>query len=77
LCGGERNLKYRKPKRCHQRPIIRPGYAEIRYKGSYFDNREAVSFNKDGFIGFAGWADDRNVQPVSEGFAKWVKEVAP
>ena len=63
--------------RCHQRPIIRPGHAEIRCKASYFENREAITFNTDGFIGFAGWADDRNIQPVLAGFAAWVSEVTP
>lgn len=63
--------------RCRQRPIIRPGYAEIRCKASYFDNREAVTFNTDGFIGFAGWADNENVQPVLAGFAEWVQEISP
>lgn len=63
--------------RCRQRPIIRSGYAEIRCKAHYFDAREAVSFNTDGFIGFAGWADSENVQPVLEGFAAWVREMTP
>lgn len=40
-------------------------------------SREAVSFNCDGFIGFAGWAaDDNNVQPILEGVVNWVKEMA-
>lgn len=38
----------------------------------YFTRRECISFNKDGFIGFAGWAGDRNVKPVIETFVKWV-----
>lgn len=50
--------------------------AEIRCKSNYFDGRETVSFNTDGFIGFAGWADAQNVQPILAGFAAWVKEVA-
>ena len=37
----------------------------------YFTQREAVSFNPDGFIGFAGWASDINVQPFIEGFLDW------
>ncbi|MCB2253440.1 hypothetical protein KTQ74_16155 [Pseudomonas chlororaphis] len=63
--------------RCHQRPIVREGYAEIRCRSHYFDNREAVTFNGDGFIGFAGWADKENIQPVLAGFTDWVKEFAP
>lgn len=63
--------------RCRQRPIIRNEYAEIRCKAYYFDNREAVTFNTDGFIGFAGWADESNVQPILAGFSEWVREVSP
>lgn len=51
-------------------------YAEILCGAFYFKKREAVSFNPDGFIGFAGWADDQNVQPILEGFAAWVEEMA-
>lgn len=63
--------------RCRQRPVLRNGYAEIRCKSFYFDNREAITFNSDGFIGFAGWADDTNVQPILAGFKDWIKELAP
>lgn len=63
--------------RCRQRAIVRDGYGEIRCKSFYFDSREAITFNSDGFIGFAGWADDKNVQPVLAGFADWIKELKP
>lgn len=63
--------------RCRQRAVVRPGYGEIRCKSFYFDSREAVTFNSDGFIGFAGWADETNVQPVLAGFADWVKDMKP
>lgn len=33
----------------------------------YFNGREAISFNND-FVGFAGWADDTNVQPFTRAF---------
>lgn len=36
--------------------------------------REAISFNGDGFIGIAGWADDNNVQPFLRAFMRWLKE---
>jgi hypothetical protein len=65
--------------RCRQRGIVKQTpnglYAEIRCKADYFDNREAISFNTDGFIGFAGWADEKNVQPILSGFANWVREL--
>ena len=65
--------------RCRQRGVIKDlssgRYAELRCRADYFDSREAVSFNTDGFIGFAGWADDRNVQPILDGFKAWVGEL--
>lgn len=37
----------------------------------YFIQREAISFNQEGFIGFAGWADQGNVNPLLRAFLKW------
>ncbi len=37
----------------------------------YFTRREAISFNRDGFIGFAGWADQGNTNPLLRAFLKW------
>ena len=56
---------------------IRDGYAELRCKAFYFESREAVTFNSDGFIGFAGWADEKSVQPVLAGFKEWIKRLTP
>lgn len=39
--------------------------------GSYFKEREAISFNPGGFIGFGGWASSKNVQPMIRAFIKW------
>ena len=39
----------------------------LRCKAFYFDDREAVSFNSDGFIGFAGWASNTNIRPILDG----------
>ena len=65
--------------RCRQRAIIKQTpwgpFAELRCRADYFDNREAISFNTDGFIGFAGWADDGNVRPILDGFKAWVAEL--
>lgn len=44
----------------------------------YFTRRECISFNQDGFIGFCGWADTGNSNPVKRAFLKWcdaIKEV--
>ena len=49
-----------------------PMQAELRCSAVYFKRREAVTFGSDGFVGFAGWADDENVKPVLAGFARWV-----
>ncbi|MCY8060997.1 hypothetical protein P8859_06000 [Bacillus spizizenii] len=38
----------------------------------YFTQREAISFNPDGFIGFAGWADSSITQPLIDAFIEWV-----
>lgn len=38
----------------------------------YFQRRECISFNPDGFIGFAGWSDDRNLKPIIKAFIDWV-----
>lgn len=42
----------------------------------YFERREAISFNRDGFIGFAGWADIGNTNPLLRGFLKWCDYLA-
>lgn len=46
--------------------------AMLRCRSRYFDDREAVTFNRDGFVGIAGWADEENVVPIIEGFTQWV-----
>ena len=42
----------------------------------YFTRREAISFNEDGFIGFAGWADQRNTNPLLRAFLRWCDNLA-
>lgn len=42
----------------------------------YFTQREAISFNRDGFIGFAGWADQGNTNPLLRAFLKWCDYLA-
>lgn len=43
--------------------------------GGYFVDRECISFNKDGFIGFAGWASSTNTEPILEAFVKTMQEI--
>jgi hypothetical protein len=68
--------------RCRQRGTVRQQngklWADIRCVANYFpESRQALTFEPNGFIGFAGWADDKNVQPILDGFADWVREMAP
>ena len=42
----------------------------------YFTQRECISFNRDGFIGFAGWADQGNTNPILRAFLRWCDMVA-
>jgi hypothetical protein len=37
----------------------------------YFTQRECISFNPDGFIGFAGWAGEANRKPIIKAFVDW------
>lgn len=49
--------------------------ASLRVDGSYFDDREAVTLNGDGFFGIAGWADDRNTSPFAAAAVMWVESL--
>lgn len=42
----------------------------------YFTRRECISFNRDGWIGFAGWADDGNTNPLRRAFIAWCDYLA-
>lgn len=47
-------------------------YAFIRCDGNYFDDREAISFNSDGFIGFCCWADSKREDVFMSAFVDWL-----
>lgn len=47
--------------------------AFIKVDSFYFDGREGISFNSDGWIGFAGWASSNNTMPFVNAFNKWVE----
>lgn len=51
-------------------------YFDFKVDGDYFKEREAISFNKDGFIAFAGWSDSTNIQPFKDAFKEWVLQTA-
>lgn len=63
LKGSNRNVKLDK-----NNNII---FANLRCKGNYFADREAITFNEDGFIGFCGWADIKRTSIFTSGFIKW------
>ncbi len=42
----------------------------------YFTRRECISFNRDGFIGFAEWADQGNTNPILRAFLEWCDYLA-
>lgn len=48
--------------------------AYIRVDGFYFEDREAISIDPNGWVGFAGWADSRNERPFLVAFARWLDE---
>ena len=62
LRGTNRNIIFKKNK------LV---FAEIRVKGDYFNAREAITFNEDGFVGLCGWADGYNLTPFVMGFKDW------
>ena len=41
----------------------------------YFTQRECISFNTDGFIGIAGWADQGNTNPIIRAFIEWCDQL--
>ena len=54
------------------RPDRTVSMAHIKVDSHYFKGREAITFNSDGWIGFAGWADSDNVLFFTNAFVKWV-----
>ena len=50
-------------------------FVEIVGSGTYFDCRECITFNCDGFIGFCGDADQNNTKPITETFIDWCNKL--
>lgn len=67
--------------RASQKPkVLKCGSYDIRCTAWYFKGRQArqcVTFEPSGFIGFAGWSDDTNIQPIIRAFMAWVEEMKP
>ncbi len=51
-------------------------WTNIAAKGATFTTTNAVSFNRNGHIGFCGNASDENLQPVLAAFVAWCDELA-
>ena len=51
-------------------------YCYLYVNSHYFTQRECISFNPEGFIGFAGWADQGNTNPILRAFLEWCDNVA-
>ena len=60
----------------HRYKTYDSGCVELTCRADYFSRRETVTFNPDGYIGFAGWASVVNVEPVIAAFVKWCDELA-
>lgn len=50
-------------------------YGTIYVDANYFDGREAITFERNGFIHFANWASDENVKPFLDAFEIWVNKM--
>lgn len=73
--SGLINDTYRMRRVRNLRMVFGKKVAELRCQSRYFENREAVTFNQNGFIGIGGWADDQHLTPIINGFLKWVKTI--
>lgn len=51
-------------------------FAEITCRAGYFKKRTCIIFEKNGFIGFCGWADTTNTKPVVQAFKDWCWKLA-
>ncbi len=47
----------------------------LEMKTNQWERRECVSFNSDGFVGFAGWADDNNIKPILKAVGMWIEQL--
>lgn len=72
MCLSKKEYKINKPKFNHKDGLL---HGFIQVDGSYFKNREAISFNENGFIGFAGWSDSNNIQPIIKAFINWCDSI--
>ena len=70
LSGDEPQLEWNASRQRYY-PALRgmgSAFITLRWAGA---QREAISFNADGFIGFCGWASSANTLHVVEAFKDW------
>lgn len=65
--------KYNPEFNCDAYGTMKSGF--IRCDSHYFEGREAISFNEDGYIGFCGWADTENTKDILIAFYKWIRAI--
>lgn len=78
-CRIEAKTPCQSSMRMRHRRMVRKGIdggvdaAEVFVRAHYFDEREAITFEKNGFIGIAGWADSKNTRPFLVAFGQCVE----
>ena len=60
-------------KRFNRGKLVR---AKILIDGSYFKQREGITFHESGFIGFCGEFSTVNSEPILQAFVKWCDDLA-
>lgn len=73
----KKDYTYKMDKCIYNKPTKKRPYmtAYIHVKVDNYSVREGISFNSDGWIGFAGWASTYNTILFTEAFKKWVNWV--
>ncbi len=63
--NGNLEMQVEKLRISYLNPLKETGlkHAFISVESDYFDSRQGISFQEDGFIGFCGWADEENHKP--------------
>lgn len=73
MTEGKRDYVYKLDKCIYNKETKhRPFCAYINVKVDNYSVREGISFNTDGFIGFAGWASSYNTILFTDAFMEWV-----
>lgn len=73
----KKDYTYKMDKCIYNKPTKKRPYmtAYIHVKVDNYSVREGISFNSDGWIGFAGWASTYNTIIFTEAFKEWVNWV--